>query len=88
MAYGPFNVGGSAVDTALSTTSQNPISNAAATAAINGKENSGAAAKLANRTTAANAADTNYTTYMFRGESLNSAETTPTVNGTIAWTYE
>lgn len=88
MAYGPFNVGGSVVDTALSTTSQNPVSNAAVTAAVNGKENSGTAANLANRTTAANAADTNYTAYMFRGESLNSAETTPTVNGAIAWTYE
>ena len=41
-----------------------------------------------NRTTAVNEADTNYTTYMARGESLNPAETTPTVNGTIAWLYE
>lgn len=41
-----------------------------------------------NRTTAVNAADENYTTYMARGTSLNSAETNPTVNGTIAWTYE
>lgn len=41
-----------------------------------------------NRTTSVAAADTNYTTYMARGQSLNSAETTPTVNGTIAWTYE
>ena len=41
-----------------------------------------------NRTTFANSADTNYTTYMVRGMSLNSAETNPTVNGTIAWTYE
>lgn len=41
-----------------------------------------------NRTTAVNAADTSYTTYMARGEALFSAETTPTVNGTIAWQYE
>ena len=41
-----------------------------------------------NRTTFANSADTNYTTYMVRGMSLNSTETNPTVNGTIAWTYE
>ena len=41
-----------------------------------------------NRTTAVNAADTNYTTLMARGTSLNSAETTPAVNGAIAWTYE
>ena len=41
-----------------------------------------------NRTTAVNAADTNYTTLMARGTSLNSAETVPAVNGAIAWTYE
>lgn len=41
-----------------------------------------------NRTNAVNAANTNYTTYMARGESLNSSETNPTANGTIAWTYE
>lgn len=41
-----------------------------------------------NRTTAVSAADANYTTYMARGEALFSAETTPTVNGTIAWQYE
>lgn len=41
-----------------------------------------------NRTTAVNAADTNYTTYMARGEALFSAETTPSVNGCIAWQYE
>ena len=41
-----------------------------------------------NRTTAVNEADTNYTTYMARGESLNSTEVTPSVNGTIAWFYE
>ena len=33
------------------------------------------------------AADTNYTTYMARGEALFSTETTPTVNGCIAWVY-
>ena len=33
------------------------------------------------------AADTNYTTLKLRGQSLNSADTTPTFNGNIAWTY-
>lgn len=41
-----------------------------------------------NRTNAVNVANSNYTTYMSRGEALFSAETTPTVNGTIAWQYE
>lgn len=41
-----------------------------------------------NRTTSAGAADTNYSTYMFRGESLNSSDTTPSYNGQIAWKYE
>ena len=41
-----------------------------------------------NRTNAVNAANSNYTTYMARGEALFSTETTPTVNGTIAWQYE
>lgn len=40
-----------------------------------------------NRTTNVNAADTNYTAYMARGESLNVSEVTPTVNGCIAWVY-
>lgn len=40
-----------------------------------------------NRMTNVNAADTNYTTYMARGEALFSAETTPSVNGAIAWQY-
>lgn len=40
-----------------------------------------------NRTTNVNASDTNYTTYMARGEALFSSETTPTVNGCIAWQY-
>lgn len=47
---------------------------------------SGLTAKL-NRTTSVNVADTNYTTLMARGTSLNSSETTPSVNGAIAWTY-
>ena len=41
-----------------------------------------------NRTTNVNAADTNYTSYMARGEALFAAETTPTKNGQIAWQYE
>ena len=40
-----------------------------------------------NRTTNVDASDTNYTTYMARGEALFSSETTPTVNGCIAWQY-
>ena len=40
-----------------------------------------------NRTTNVNASDANYTTYMARGEALFSTETTPTVNGCIAWQY-
>lgn len=40
-----------------------------------------------NRTTNVNAADTNYTMLMARGESLNAAEVTPAVNGAIAWVY-
>lgn len=40
-----------------------------------------------NRTTNVHAADTNYTTLMARGESLNAAEVTPAVNGAIAWVY-
>lgn len=42
---------------------------------------------FANRQHSAAAADTNYTTLMFRGASLNATETTPTVNGAIAWQY-
>lgn len=41
-----------------------------------------------NRTNAVNVANSDYTTYMARGEALFSAETTPSVNGTIAWQYE
>lgn len=41
-----------------------------------------------NRTTNVNAADANYTSYMARGEALFAAETTPIVNGQIAWQYE
>lgn len=45
-------------------------------------------ATLLNRSTAVNEADTNYTTIMARGSSLNSTEATPDVNGAVAWTYE
>ena len=41
-----------------------------------------------NRNTQVKMGDTNYTTYMVRGEALFNSETTPTVNGTIAWQYE
>lgn len=40
-----------------------------------------------NRTTNVNASDSNYTTYMARGEALFPSETTPSVNGCIAWQY-
>lgn len=43
---------------------------------------------ILNRTNNVNVANTSYTTYMARGEALFSAETTPTVNGCIAWQYE
>lgn len=41
-----------------------------------------------NRSTAVNAADTNYTTLMARGTSLHDVDTTPAVNGAICWTYK
>lgn len=42
-----------------------------------------------NRTTAVDAADTQYTTYMARGEALtNSSSAIPDKNGTILWLYE
>lgn len=41
-----------------------------------------------NRSTDVHAADMAYTTYMARGEALFAQETTPTVNGAIAWQYE
>jgi len=42
---------------------------------------------ILNRSTNVNAADTNYTFLSARGESLNGEDTTPAVNGAIAWTY-
>lgn len=65
--------------------------NTSATSAVTGSTNIPTMNTLKNalnRSTGVAAADTNYTTYMARGESLNSAETTPSVNGAIAWTYE
>ena len=41
-----------------------------------------------NRTSGVAAANTAYTTLMARGTSLNATETTPAVNGAIAWTYQ
>ena len=41
-----------------------------------------------NRTTAVNAADTGYTTIMARGMGLRNADTNPSLNGAINWTYE
>lgn len=57
------------------------------TAAEVGADPTGTAAGLMNRTSGVNASDTSYTSYIARGESLNAEETTPTVNGAIAWTY-
>lgn len=42
---------------------------------------------FANRSYGAAKADSDYTTLMFRGESLNATEVTPDVNGAIAWQY-
>ena len=44
--------------------------------------------RMFNRATGVHEADTNYTTLMARGMSLNAEETTPAVNGAIAWQYE
>lgn len=41
-----------------------------------------------NRTNAVDVANSNYTTYMARGEALFSYAVAPTVNGCIAWQYE
>lgn len=41
-----------------------------------------------NRTNAVNEANANYTTLMARGTSLHSADTNPSVNGAICWTYK
>ena len=41
-----------------------------------------------NRTNAVDFSNSNYTTYMARGEALFSYENTPSANGCIAWTYE
>ena len=41
-----------------------------------------------NRTNAVDFSNSNYTTYMARGEALFSYENTPSTNGTIAWQYE
>lgn len=48
----------------------------------------GSAAAILNRSTKVNEDDTNYTTIMARGSSLNATEVTPTVTGAIYWTYE
>lgn len=43
---------------------------------------------MMNRTGSVAAANTSYTTLMARGSSLHSTETSPSVNGAIAWQYE
>lgn len=43
---------------------------------------------MMNRTGSVAAANTSYTTLMARGSSLHNAETSPSVNGAIAWQYE
>lgn len=67
--------------------SSNPVTSGGVYTALSKKEASGTATSLINRSTAVNAADTNYSTYMARGEALFSTDTTPSVNGAIAWTY-
>lgn len=39
------------------------------------------------RTTSVSSDDSNYSTYMTRGEALFASDTTPSANGQIAWTY-
>lgn len=74
-------------DSAPTSGSSNPVTSGGVYTALSRKEASGTAASLINRSTAVNAADTNYSSYMARGEALFSADTTPGVNGAIAWTY-
>ena len=74
-------------DSAPTGGSDNPVTSGGVYTALAGKEASGTAASLINRSTAVNAADTNYSSYMARGEALFSADTTPGVNGAIAWIY-
>ena len=74
-------------DDAPAADSANPVKSGGIYTALSGKEASGTAAGLLNRTNAVNLANTNYAAYMARGESLNAAATTPTANGAIAWTY-
>ena len=75
-------------DDAPAADSVNPVKSGGIYTALSEKEASGTAAGLINRTNAVNLANTDYAAYIARGESLNAAETTPTVNGAIAWTYE
>lgn len=77
-SYSEVNIGNSTVPVKLVGSTDRPTYNGA---------NMALQSDL-NRSTAVNAADTNYSTLMARGTSLNSAETTPAVNGAIAWTYE
>lgn len=74
-------------DNAPAADSANPVKSGGIYTALGGKEAAGTAASLLNRTNAVNLASTNYAAYMARGESLNAADTTPTANGAIAWTY-
>ena len=47
-----------------------------------------AATSLLHRENAVHQANTDYTTLMARGTSINSEETNPAVNGAICWTYK
>ena len=53
-----------------------------------GGNEAGEAATILNRSTKVNEDDTNYTTIMARGSSLNATEVAPTVTGAIYWIYE
>ena len=97
--------GGSKVtcDTAISSTSENPVQNKVIAAALEGKSNSGHThAQYATTTALANKLDksggtltgalvaqanTNYTTYQVRNIALNTSASTPTGNGSILGVY-
>lgn len=87
-AYDLANTAKTNAATAQTAADNAALAAAAAQSTADGKEDSGTAAGLLNRNNAVNVANNNYTTLMARGSSLNSTETTPTVNGAITWTYE
>lgn len=82
------------VDAALSSTSTNPVQNKVVNAALEGKAASShnqAASTITAGTFAgqvvANSSGETYSNYCLRNTRLASADTNPTVNGEICWTY-